>query len=257
MSDSTPITQHDLDTITQSIEKLKQTPEQFRNINTFVKRRTHIGQNAHNALLQHSDIYVNPAPLGKLGDISGITDLSALFNTPRPLVLEIGFGMGQSLHQMAKDSPDKNFVGIEVHEPGIGNLVHLATYDHLDNLKVINGDAVALLQNLPCGHVDIVQLFFPDPWQKKRHYKRRFVTYERMLLVQKVLKTGGIFHAATDWQHYALWMVNVLNTMDGFKNCAKNGNFVPKPTSRPMTKFENRGIDKGHGVWDIMYQKYA
>ncbi len=260
MSDST---QPDLNNISGEIAKLEQTPVQYRQINTFMKRRTHISQKAESALtsLEFRRYLVNgDGNLGKLGDVSTITNLRQLFaNTTNgehaPLTLEIGFGMGGSLVEMAKNAPHINFVGIEVHEPGIGNCVYLAHTLGLDNLKIINGDAIALLKNLPDNHLDTVQLYFPDPWQKKRHYKRRFVTPERMALVAATLKTGGIFHAATDWEHYALWMLDVLDNISVFSNMAGVGHFSPRPDHRPMTKFETRGIDSGHGVWDLLYQK--
>lgn len=257
MSDNTPISQHDLANVKQSIEKLAKTPAQFATINTFMKRRTHISQKAQNALLEDgTGILVNPTDIGKLGDVSGISSLRDLFDNPNnPLVLEIGFGMGTSLLEMAQNDTNSNFVGIEVHEPGIGNLVHLAKTHNLNNLKVINGDAIALLNQLPSEHIDTIQLFFPDPWQKKRHYKRRFVTHQRMTLVLRALKTGGIFHAATDWEHYAVWMLDVLDAMPEFENMAGQGHYSPRPDSRPLTKFEQRGITKGHGVWDLLYKK--
>ena len=253
----------DKDEISTRLAKLAQTPEQFRKINTFMKRRTHMSQHHEQALLDErfGDIYVNPTgELGKLGDVSAITDLRALFaNTPNgeraPLTLEIGFGMGDSLFEMAKNAPETNFVGIEVHEPGIGRLTALADEAGLANLKVINGDAIALLENLPDQHLDTVQLYFPDPWQKKRHYKRRFVTHDRMAKVARVLKSGGKFHAATDWEHYAFWMLEVLDGMPEFINSCEKGNFTPRPDFRPLTKFEKRGITHGHGVWDLIYLK--
>ena len=253
----------DKDEISIRLAKLAQTPEQFRKINTFMKRRTHMSQHHEQALLDErfGDIYVNPTgELGKLGDVSAITDLRALFaNTPNgehaPLTLEIGFGMGDSLFEMAKNAPETNFVGIEVHEPGIGRLTALADEAGLANLKVINGDAIALLENLPDQHLDTVQLYFPDPWQKKRHYKRRFVTHDRMAKVARVLKSGGKFHAATDWEHYAFWMLEVLDGMPEFINRCEKGNFTPRPDFRPLTKFEKRGITHGHGVWDLIYLK--
>lgn len=260
MSDNTPISQHDLDTIKDSIARLAKTPKEFAQISTFMKRKTHISQKASCALTDNSGILVNPTPTGTLGDVSTITDLRTLFaNTKNdkdaPLTLEIGFGMGTSLFEMAQNTPTTNFVGIEVHEPGIGNLTYLAKEHNLTNLKVINGDAIALMKNLPANHIDTIQLFFPDPWQKKRHYKRRFVNFERMSLVLNILKIGGIFHTATDWEHYAFWMLDVLDNMTGFENTAGIGQFSQRPDTRPLTKFENRGISKGHGVWDLLYQK--
>lgn len=249
--------------ISTRLAKLAQTPEQFRKINTFMKRRSHMSQYHEHALLDahFRYLYVNPTDeLGKLGDISAIRDLRVLFtDTPNgsdaSLVLEIGFGMGDSLFEMAKNSPTTNFVGVEVHEPGIGRLVALADEAKLHNLKIINGDAVALLDNLPPQHLDTVQLYFPDPWQKKRHYKRRFVTHDRMAKVARVLKSGGKFHAATDWEHYAFWMLEVLDGMPEFINSCEKGNFTPRPDFRPLTKFEKRGITHGHGVWDLIYLK--
>lgn len=250
-------------TIRQAIDKLAQTPVQFRQINTFMKRRSHISHQTEQALLApaFAHIYINQTgSIGKLGDVSGIDNLRALF-TDSPngdtaaLTLEIGFGMGDSLLAMAQNHPNTNFVGIEVHEPGIGRLTAMADALNLSNLKLINGDALALLGNLPDNHIDTVQLYFPDPWQKKRHYKRRFVTPDRMSLVAQKLVQGGIFHAATDWEHYALWMLDVLDNMAVFENMAGAGKFSPRPDFRPLTKFEQRGITFGHGVWDLLYQK--
>lgn len=260
MSDNTPISQHDLANIPESIARLAKTPKEFAQINTFMKRKTHISQKAILALADDSGVLVNPTPMGKLGDTRDIDNLRSLFaNSPNgrlaPLTLEIGFGMGTSLFEMAQNNPTTNFVGVEVHEAGIGNLTHLTKEHKLNNLKIINGDAIALMNNLPDNHLDSVQLFFPDPWQKKRHYKRRFVNAERMSLVLRILKSDGIFHAATDWEHYALWILNVLDNMAGFDNMAGAGQFSPRPASRPLTKFEHRGINKGHGVWDLLYQK--
>lgn len=249
--------------ISNDLANLAQTPKEFRQINTFMKRKAHINQSAENALLDVSfkDIIINHCgKIGVLGDVSGITDLRQYFadtpnGTTAPLVLEIGFGMGDSLFEMAKNMPTYNFVGVEVHEAGIGRLAVMANEAQLTNLKLINGDALALLDNLPEHHLDCVQLYFPDPWQKKRHYKRRFVTDERMQKVARPLKVGGTFHTATDWEHYAFWMLEVLDNMPIFENIAGSGQFVPRPDFRPYTKFEKRGITHGHGVWDLIYRR--
>lgn len=252
-------------TIQDEIAKLTQTPAQYRQINTFMKRRTHLSQKAEYALLSSDFVQylVNPnKTLGKLGDVSNIHHLRQLFvDTPNgenaPLTFEIGFGMGGSLIAMAQNTPTTNFVGIEVHEPGIGKCLYDAHTLGLNNLKIINGDAIALLKQLPANHIDTIQLYFPDPWQKKRHYKRRFVTPERMEIVARALVQGGIFHTATDWEHYAHWMLDVLDNMPQFDNLSGKGHFSPRPTARPMTKFEQRGMIQGHGVWDLLYQKIA
>lgn len=250
--------------ISQEIQNLNCTPAKYSHaIATFMRRRTHLSQYAQKALTdpRFAPYIINHGKaLGKLGDVSNIRDLQVLFkDTPNkenaPLTLEIGFGMGDSLVKMAQADRTRNFVGIEVHEPGIGRAAYLAHELGLTNLKVLNGDAIALLNNLPDEHLDTVQLYFPDPWQKKRHYKRRFVTTDRMTLVADKLKIGGIFHSATDWEHYALWMLEVLDNMSEFENMAGKGNFSPRPDFRPATKFEKRGADYGRASWDLLYQK--
>ena len=172
-----------------------------------------------------------------------------------PLTVEIGFGLGDSFIEMAAAEPTRNFVGVEVHEPGIGKCAYMAGTQGLTNVKIINGDAIQLLKQLPENHIDRIQLYFPDPWQKKRHYKRRFVSPERMAIVTRSLKQGGWFHTATDWEHYAFWMVEVLDGFAGLTNQAGAGNFTDRPDFRPMTKFERRGLERGHGVWDLIYIK--
>ncbi|WP_019673553.1 tRNA (guanosine(46)-N7)-methyltransferase TrmB [Psychrobacter lutiphocae] len=241
------------------------TPAHPRFINTFMKRRTHVSKSAEQALTDpaYAKYIVNRADETGQGIIDHITDLRALFadtqQTPNgpdaPLTFEIGFGMGSSLIEMAKADRNRNFVGIEVHEPGIGKCAVMADEEGLTNLKILNGDAIRLMQQLPESHIDRIQLYFPDPWQKKRHYKRRFVSPERMQIVTRVLKAGGWFHAATDWEHYAFWMLDVLDNFQGLTNTAGKGNFTPRPKFRPLTKFEKRGLDRGHGVWDLIYRK--
>ncbi|GAB3243833.1 MULTISPECIES: tRNA (guanosine(46)-N7)-methyltransferase TrmB [Psychrobacter] len=232
----------------------------IRIVNTFMKRRTHMNKNAELALTapEFSEYLVNNS-FGD-GDLSGIDDLRALFadspnGSDAPLTLEIGFGLGDSFIEMAAAEPARNFVGVEVHEPGIGKCAYMAGTQNLSNVKIINGDAIQLLKQLPENHIDRIQLYFPDPWQKKRHYKRRFVSPERMAIVTRSLKQGGWFHTATDWEHYAFWMVEVLDGFAGLTNKAGAGNFTDRPDFRPMTKFERRGLERGHGVWDLIYIK--
>ena len=232
----------------------------IRIVNTFMKRRTHMNKNAELALTapEFSEYLVNNS-FGD-GDLTGIDNLRTLFadspNGPdAPLTVEIGFGLGDSFIEMAAADPTRNFVGVEVHEPGIGKCAYMAGTQNLSNVKIINGDAIQLLKQLPENHIDRIQLYFPDPWQKKRHYKRRFVSPERMTIVTRSLKQGGWFHTATDWEHYAFWMVEVLDGFVGLTNKAGKGNFTERPDFRPMTKFERRGLDRGHGVWDLIYIK--
>lgn len=240
--------------------------QRFRGIQTFMKRKTHVGKRAEMGLTSdYRDFYLqkNMADIQAMA-IDDITDLRAHFAHPEhPLTLEIGFGMGSSLVEMAKHDPNRNFVGIEVHEAGLGNCAFLAKEHGLTNLKLISGDAISLLKQLPAEHIDTVQLYFPDPWQKKRHYKRRFVTAERMATVERALKVGGMFHAATDWEHYAHWMIEVMDSLASFENVAGKtlvegkeiGAFLPRPDFRPLTKFEKRGIDEGRAIFDVMYRK--
>ena len=232
----------------------------MRIVNTFMKRRTHMNKNAEQALTdpKFAEYLVNNS-FGD-GNLDGIDDLRVLFNdspngSNAPLTVEIGFGLGDSLIEMAIADPTRNFIGVEVHEPGIGKCAYMAGTQHLTNIKIINGDAIQLLKQLPENHIDRIQLYFPDPWRKKRHFKRRFVSAERMAIVTRTLKPGGWFHTATDWEHYAFWMLEVLDNFAGLSNQAGTGNFTPRPDFRPMTKFERRGIDRDHGVWDLIYTK--
>lgn len=236
------------------------TDKHIRIVNTFMKRRTHMNKNAELALTapEFAHYLVNNS-FGD-GNLDGINDLRVLFSdspngSDAPLTVEIGFGLGDSFIEMAAAEPTRNFVGVEVHEPGIGKCAYMAGTQGLTNVKIINGDAIQLLKQLPENHIDRIQLYFPDPWQKKRHYKRRFVSPERMAIVTRSLKQGGWFHTATDWEHYAFWMVEVLDSFAGLTNQAGAGNFTDRPDFRPMTKFERRGLERGHGVWDLIYIK--
>lgn len=244
-------------------QQLPESQKHLRTIQTFMKRRTHMNKHAEQALTDPAYAHYIVNNSSGDGDLTGITSLRALFadaavtpNGPEaPLTLEIGFGLGDSLIEMAAAEPSRNFVGIEVHEPGLGKCAYLAGEQGLNNIKIINGDAIELLRQLPENHIDRIQLYFPDPWQKKRHFKRRFVSPARMAIVTRCLKPGGWFHTATDWEHYAFWMLDILDQIDSLTNYAGAGSFTPRPDFRPMTKFERRGIDRGHGVWDLIYVK--
>lgn len=176
------------------------------------------------------------------------------FNHSQPTVLEIGFGMGASLVEMAKAAPNKNFIGIEVHKPGVGACLMAIEDNQLSNLKVMCHDAVEVLENMiPDNSLDKVQIFFPDPWHKARHNKRRIIQPEFVNLISQKLKSGGILHLATDWQHYAEHMLEVLSNADAFTNLSPTNDYVPRPEDRPITKFEKRGQNLGHGVWDLQF----
>jgi len=182
-------------------------------------------------------------------------NLDQLFENPGPVTLEIGFGDGVSLASMAKAAPDTNFIGIEVHRPGVGRLLHLIREYGLNNVRVMDQDAVEIIRRrIPEGSLDRVQLFFPDPWHKKRHNKRRIVQPDFVSLIASRLKSSGVFHLATDWEPYAQHMAEVMEAHGQFISLAKTP-FSPRPAERPVTKFESRGIKLGHGVWDLLYRK--
>lgn len=185
-----------------------------------------------------------------------LIDLAKLFGREAPVTLEIGFGMGASLVNMAEISPQQNFLGIEVHLPGVGACLASAHDAEVNNLRVMCHDAVEVLNNMiPAASLDSVQLFFPDPWHKARHHKRRIVQTAFAELIKSKLKIDGVFHMATDWQNYAEHMLEVMNSIDGYRNLSDSNDYVSRPDSRPLTKFELRGQRLGHGVWDLMFER--
>ncbi len=189
----------------------------------------------------------------KLSD--GALDVAGQFGTRAPLVVEIGFGMGESLLQMAQAAPDHHFVGIEVHPPGVGSLMNAAAAAEVDNLRLYLADATDVMREcIGAQTVDRLQLYFPDPWHKKKHNKRRIVQPEFVQLIRSRLRLGGVFHMATDWQPYAEQMLATMQQAAGFSNCT-GAEYAQKPDYRPLTKFERRGARLGHGVWDLLFER--
>lgn len=179
-----------------------------------------------------------------------------VFHRAAPVVLEIGFGMGDSLSEMVANEPDKDFIGIEVHTPGAGRLVNTVAEAGLTNLRVYLADAVDVLNDcIPEQSLARVQIYFPDPWHKTKHHKRRLVQTSLAEQIWQKLEPGGIFHLATDWQPYAEHMVEAIGAVAGLQNMAQQGVYCSRPDFRPATKFERRGLKMGHGVWDLMYQR--
>ncbi len=228
---------------------LKKQPDKFlRPVRSFVLRQGRLTRGQEQAL---SELW----PLYGIERNNTLLNWPDLFANDAPVTLEIGFGDGVSLAEMAKASPHKNFIGIEVHRPGVGRLLHLIQKYELANLRVMDDDAVEILkQRIPQSSLERVQLFFPDPWHKKRHHKRRIVQADFVSLVASRLKPGGVFHLATDWEPYAEHMAEVMEAHDEFVSLSGEA-FSVKPESRPMTKFEKRGLKLGHGVWDLLYKK--
>ncbi|WP_438765116.1 tRNA (guanosine(46)-N7)-methyltransferase TrmB [Kushneria sp. TE3] len=186
----------------------------------------------------------------------GRLDLEVLFGRRAPCVVEIGFGMGGSLLEQAQNNPETDFIGIEVHPPGVGKLLDDVDKAGLSNVRVYREDALRVLDDcLPGESIDTLQLFFPDPWPKKRHHKRRILQPAFIERVRRVLVPGGRFHMATDWQPYAEYMVETMNEAPGFETLAQDSDYVPRPDFRPLTKFETRGERLGHGVWDLIYRR--
>ena len=189
---------------------------------------------------------------------NGPLNFTDTFGREAPVVFEIGYGMGLSLVAMAGAEQDKNFVGVEVHRPGVGSLLNEAKTANLTNVRTFNDDAVEVLkQCIPDASLSRVQIYFPDPWHKKRHNKRRLVQPTFIDLLRPKLKPGGVIHLATDWENYAEQMMAVMSAAEGFKNLAGDNNYSPRPDFRPLTKFEQRGQRLGHGVWDLLFERIA
>lgn len=187
---------------------------------------------------------------------AGTLVYEAAFDRIAPTVLEIGFGMGDSLVSMARDAPEKNFVGIEVHRPGVGRLFHSMEESGVDNIRAYCHDAVEVLTDcISPDSLDAVQIYFPDPWHKKRHHKRRLIQPGFVELLQSRMRKKGTLHLATDWENYAGQMLEVLEANEALENVCGAGNFHPRPEYRPLTKFEQRGERLGHGVWDLVFEK--
>jgi tRNA (guanine-N7-)-methyltransferase len=186
----------------------------------------------------------------------GTQDLDAVFGRVAPRVLEIGFGMGQSLVAMAAAAPATDFIGVEVHTPGVGKLFHGMVEAGVSNIRVYCHDAVEVVRDcIPDASLDTVQIFFPDPWHKKRHHKRRLVQPAFVAQLERKLKPGGVLHLATDWEPYAEEMMAILSASEGFANSCGAGCYAPRPAHRPLTKFERRGERLGHGVRDLLFNR--
>ncbi len=183
-----------------------------------------------------------------------LADLDDAFGRAAPIVLEIGTGMGETTAHIAALMPEKNFVGVEVHTPGIGSLLKLIGERELQNLRLIQHDAVEVVTNmLAPATLAGVHVFFPDPWHKARHNKRRLIQAPFVSLLASRIAPGGYLHCATDWEDYAVQMLEVLSAEPTLKNTADG--YAPRPDYRPVTKFENRGLRLGHGVWDLVFEK--
>ena len=218
-----------------------------RHIRSFVLRQGHLSpaqQRAVDTLMPRYGIPYEAGPL----------DLDRAFGRSAPKILEIGFGMGDGTATIAAAHPENDYLALEVHTPGVGNLLKLIEERGLTNLRIIQHDAVEVLRDMIADDaLDGVHIFFPDPWHKARHNKRRLIQGPFIAKLMPKLKAGGYFHSATDWEDYAVQMLDVLSAEPRLENTAEG--YAPRPEWRPLTKFEQRGIRLGHGVWDLLFRK--
>ncbi len=221
--------------------------EEHRHIRSFVLRQGRVSnaqQRAHETLLPQFGIPYAPQPI----------DLNAIYGRSAPKILEIGFGMGETTAVIAAAHAENDYLGIEVHTPGVGSLLKEIGERELTNVRIIQHDAVEVLANIIApATFDGAHVFFPDPWPKKRHHKRRLLQPPFVALLAGRLKPGAYIHVATDWEEYAVQVLEVLSNEPQLKNTA--GDFAPRPDYRPQTKFETRGLKLGHGVWDIIFRR--
>lgn len=217
-------------------------------IRSFVRRAGRLGTGQERALNDLGPRFVLPLQ-------NQVLDLQAVFGRQAPCVLEIGFGMGAATAEVAAALPGTDFIGVEVHKPGVGALLKLIGEQQLNNVRIVQDDAVLVLtQMIAPNALAGVHIWFPDPWHKKRHNKRRLIQPAFVVALVSRLAPGGYLHCATDWQPYAEHMLEVLNAEPGLVNTAPSG-YAPKPDWRPLTKFENRGLQLGHGVWDLLFKR--
>jgi tRNA (guanine-N7-)-methyltransferase len=218
-----------------------------RSIRSFVVRAGRMGTGQTKALAELGPRYVLPY-------VQAPIDPRAVYGRNAPLVLEIGFGMGDATAAIAAARPDTDFLGVEVHPPGVGALLRHIGERALSNVRIVQHDAVEVVQHMVApGSLAGVHVFFPDPWHKKRHHKRRLIQPGFVHMLAPLLAPGGYLHCATDWQPYAEQMLEVLSAEPLLVNTVEA--YAPRPDYRPLTKFEQRGLKLGHGVWDLVFRR--
>lgn len=227
-----------------------ETPDDFplrRSVRSFVLRQGRMSDAQKRA-------YEDGLKTWGIAYVPALLDLRERFGRDAPTIVEIGFGMGRTTAEIAQAHPQNNYLGVEVHTPGVGSLLKEIQVRNLSNVRIVQHDAVEVLNHMIADHsLAGIHIYFPDPWPKKRHHKRRLIQPDFVALLAQKLAPGGYLHCATDWEEYAQQMLEVLsgepvlsNTVDGF---------APRPAWRPTTKFEQRGLNLGHGVWDVLFTK--
>lgn len=228
---------------------LSDLPAHLRRIRSFVRREGRLTEGQQAAIR-------DGWPRWGVDFVPTQVDWDQIFGRQAPRFLEIGFGMGGATAEIARAHPQQDYLGIEVHRPGVGNLLKLIEQDGLTNLRLMTHDAVDVVEQMIAAEsLDGILIFFPDPWHKARHHKRRLIQPEFVRKLVTRLKPGGTIHCATDWENYAEQMLEVLSAEPALENTA--GGYAPRPAYRPLTKFENRGLKLGHGVWDLVFRRKA
>ncbi|WP_207000249.1 tRNA (guanosine(46)-N7)-methyltransferase TrmB [Trinickia mobilis] len=239
----------DADASTPTASDAPRNPLHLRRIRSFVTRAGRVSTAQRRAMDELGPRFVVPYS-------ANACDWNAAFGRAAPHILEIGFGMGATTAEIAAQRRGDDFIGVEVHEPGIGALLKLMGEQNLSNIRIVQHDAVEVLEQMIApGSLDGVHIFFPDPWHKARHHKRRLIQPKFVALLVSRLKAGAYLHCATDWQNYAEQMLEVLSAEPALANTADG--YAPRPGYRPVTKFERRGLRLGHGVWDLVFERRA
>jgi tRNA (guanine-N7-)-methyltransferase len=229
-------------------DESEKTPAPHRPIRSFVLRQGRLSIGQSRAVEQLSPKFVLPFAANTA------LDFIATFGRDAPTIVEIGFGMGHTTADVAATLPDKDFIGIEVHTPGVGSLLKMIDERNLANLRIVQHDAVEVLQHMIAdASLAGLHIFFPDPWPKKRHHKRRLIQPGFVRLLTAKLRQGATMHLATDWEEYAQQMLEVLSAAPGLQNTAKD--YATRPAYRTESNFERKGLAKGHGVWDLVFTK--
>ncbi|MBY0412178.1 MAG: tRNA (guanosine(46)-N7)-methyltransferase TrmB [Burkholderiaceae bacterium] len=273
-TDSTALTAQEIDRSQNTAQSSAVPPSlpYMRTIKSFVKRAGRMGSGQERAMAALGPQFLLPFQNNAIDFEAAYADASSATspndaengiasNTPHPVVLEIGFGMGEATAHIATALPDTRFLCCEVHEPGVGALLKRIGEQDISNIRICNHDAVEVIDHmLPLGCLDGVHIFFPDPWHKTKHNKRRLIQGPLIAKLAARLKPGGYLHCATDWEPYAQQILQVLSAEPLLKNRAlathpELAGYAPKPSYRPLTKFENRGLKLGHGVWDLVFER--